>query len=466
MAKIETLVDAFNGTTLNSALWSPFTSGSATLTYSSSGASCNFPTSSTSSTDGDITSQSSYDLTGSYVFQQVPQVLGGSHCDSNFTVRVISNNGNNILQWQVEAGTIFAIHVKGGTQVNVWSATYSSTTHKWWRIREGAGAGAGGTAGTVYWDTSTDGTTWTNRASWVWTFSAITTAWVNIGGIAWGADTNAGAYKWNNLNTTGSTSQTISPTGISSTAALGSPTLTPGSVTISPTGKASTLSLGSPTIQSVYTISPVGIALTTTFGAPTLSVGPVTLSPTGISSTVIFGSLTLQRGTVTLSPTGIASTLSLGSVALSGAYTLSVSGIASSAILGSPTPSSMYTLVPTGINSTLAFGTPSVATKLQISPSGIASGLVFGVAATTTASFIKQPAIVLTVQQPANPVLTVINTLTSIQSIPAPIISLTVQREPVSSLTVSPLTTTVRVSKPAVDSVTVHHTTTSLTIAV
>ena len=43
---------------------------------------------------------------------------------------------------------------------------FDPVAHRWWRIREGTGAGAGGTSGNLYWDTSPDGVTWTNRRTY------------------------------------------------------------------------------------------------------------------------------------------------------------------------------------------------------------------------------------------------------------------------------------------------------------
>lgn len=205
MAKIETLVDLFNQSSLNATLWGSFQSG-ATLSYDATGALVTLPNPTTSSTDGDIGAVSTYDLTNSYIFLQgitMPSPTAGS-TDAQLWIRVDSNNW---LRWVYEAGTLYAQYMVGGVNHTAFSVAYNATTHKYWRIREGTGAGAGGTAGTTYWDTSTDGITWTNRAS-VATPITITALAVLIACISFGADTAAGFFKWNNLNALPSTAKT------------------------------------------------------------------------------------------------------------------------------------------------------------------------------------------------------------------------------------------------------------------
>ena len=193
MALIETLVDPFNQATLNTGLWSQFTAGSATFTYGATGAQVNFPATSSSSTDGDITSVSSYDLTGSYVYMQVLNTLSGTNNDCNLTL--LSPNTSNAYQWQLEAGTLYAQRIKTGTQTNAFSIAYNATTMKWLRIANLSGTN-------ITWDTSPDGVTWTNRLTFTNNLT-ITAVKVNIAAVSFGIDSSAGNFKWNNFNTTG-----------------------------------------------------------------------------------------------------------------------------------------------------------------------------------------------------------------------------------------------------------------------
>lgn len=68
------------------------------------------------------------------------------------------------------AGTLRCYNNVGYTDGAAVSLTYSNTTHRWMRLRE--------VSGTVYWDTSTDGLSWTNRrtlATPAWITSSVNT---------------------------------------------------------------------------------------------------------------------------------------------------------------------------------------------------------------------------------------------------------------------------------------------------
>jgi hypothetical protein len=188
MAKLDTLTDPFDQNTLNGTKWSQFTGGSATMGYNSTGATMTYPASTTSSTDGDISSNSSYDLTDSYALLQVLSTTSNANCDN--TLRLY--NGNNRLQIQKEGTTLYFQKVVAGSQTNIASVTYNATTHKWWRIRE--------SSGTTYWETSPDGIAWTVQTSQA-TPITVTALSVLIAGTAFGTASSPGTFKWNNFNT-------------------------------------------------------------------------------------------------------------------------------------------------------------------------------------------------------------------------------------------------------------------------
>lgn len=160
----------------------------------------------------------------------------------------------------------------------------------------------------------------------------------------------------------GAAAQTISPTGIDSTASVGGPTLT-GAATISPSGVASTVAIGSHTLSGAATISPGGIASTAQVGEPSLS-GAATIGPSGVGSTATVGEPTLT-GAATISPTGVASTSSVGSHTLTpGGVTISPSGISSTVTIGNPIVTDLGNLIsPVGIPSTLTIGNPWITTE-------------------------------------------------------------------------------------------------------
>jgi hypothetical protein len=198
----ETLQDPFNLSTLTVEKWTQFTAGGATLTFDSAGAQVNYPASTTSSTDGDISSNVKYTLANSYVYQRVPVVPNaGGITDAELRVFI---DGNNWIRWVYEGGTLFAQYLVASVKTTAFSVAYDATTHLWWQIREGSGNGLGGTPGTVYWDTSTDGQTWTNRAS-VANPITVTDLRALIAGLGTGVDSSPGAFRWSSFNTIFST---------------------------------------------------------------------------------------------------------------------------------------------------------------------------------------------------------------------------------------------------------------------
>lgn len=197
MAKFDTLTDYFQATSLNTGLWSQFTGGSATFTYATSGAQVNYPASSTSSTDGDLSSLTTYDLTASYVYLNVKTVPSAATSADAF-LRV-AQNSTNWYRWVYEGGTLFAQKQIAGVTVSVFSVAYNASTHAWWRIIEAGG--------TISWDTSVDGSSWTNRATFLNTLT-LTAMTALIAGVCFQNETNPGIFKWSNFNILGSPAAT------------------------------------------------------------------------------------------------------------------------------------------------------------------------------------------------------------------------------------------------------------------
>jgi hypothetical protein len=159
---------------------------------------------------------------------------------------------------------------------------------------------------------------------------------------------------------------TINPSGIASTAVVGTPQL---NSDITASGIASTAAVGTPTLG--LELAPTGIAPTSTLGTPSLD---QQVLAAGIASTAAFGSPTVFT-TTPINPTGIASTAAVGTPQLD--QQVSTPGIAPTTAVGTPTIS--IPINPTGgIGSTVAFGTPALA--FNIDPTGIASTAAFGTA--------------------------------------------------------------------------------------
>lgn len=126
------------------------------------------------------------------------------------------------------------------------------------------------------------------------------------------------------LEIEGVTGQTVSPTGVASVAAVGSPTLTVGAVTVIPTGIGPVAAVGSPVVAnagSPATIIPSGVASAAAVGAPALTAGVVAVSPTGITPPGVLGAPTLTAGPIAISPPGISSAAQVSSPVVAGGAT-------------------------------------------------------------------------------------------------------------------------------------------------
>lgn len=133
-------------------------------------------------------------LTGSHVFAKVPTVpnVGNGTTSAGLFFHVDTNNRVGVL-WTADGLKMFERLV--GSDTWLASVTYNSTTHLWWRLR------AIGT--TVYWDTSPDGTTWTNRHSK--DYSAAPSMDLEAGVIYleagfYGTEPSPGVAEFDNLN--------------------------------------------------------------------------------------------------------------------------------------------------------------------------------------------------------------------------------------------------------------------------
>lgn len=111
-----------------------------------------------------------YTLVGSSLTAQVfPPALGGATGTAAVTMRVISPVAGTEITMYVErlsGSLVCQASPSGNSDPNQVSVTYDPVQHAWFRLRE--------SAGTLYWETSPDGTTWTNQR----TTNAATPSWV------------------------------------------------------------------------------------------------------------------------------------------------------------------------------------------------------------------------------------------------------------------------------------------------
>lgn len=143
--------DDFNDNSLNSTKWGNYGTGVAEVNQRLE------LTSQAASGWRGIYSNTNYNLTGNSC--QIQLINAGNQSLASFEVFAIQLNldSNNRLKWIIGNNNIYDQRTIAGTTSNISTVAYNSTNHKYFRIRE--------SGGTVYWDHSADGVTWTNHAS-------------------------------------------------------------------------------------------------------------------------------------------------------------------------------------------------------------------------------------------------------------------------------------------------------------
>ena len=146
----------------------------------------------TGTSTGILNSKSVYSLRNSQAWVKVEEVVGSQgHVNNQFSLQ---RDWNNALTWWFENSRLNAMYFVNGQPSTLASLDYSPSIHTWWRIREAFG--------TVYWDTSTDGTNWTTQAS-VSSGALFSLDAVNVVLFAreWGSgSTDPGTARYSNLN--------------------------------------------------------------------------------------------------------------------------------------------------------------------------------------------------------------------------------------------------------------------------
>jgi hypothetical protein len=150
--KVENLTDNFNDNSINATLWNDDntseTGGQMVVTATTG-----------QGTYNGIASDELWDLTESSAFIEL---VNAGDTSLSFTTYILELYNDTVdLYWGIEYGATDEIVAykspDQSTYTEIYRATYDSSVHKWFRIREASG--------TVYWDTSADGANWTNRAS-------------------------------------------------------------------------------------------------------------------------------------------------------------------------------------------------------------------------------------------------------------------------------------------------------------
>lgn len=154
MAPFRELSDNFSDNSIARA-WTALVLGSGAVSEASGRATCTLPGSTAGTHQAYYRSAHTYDLTGDAAAININGMVNtGVAATMTFDVYA---DPSNIYRWRQLSGTLTARAIVGGVDTQLYSVTWNATTHKWLRIRE--------SGGTVYFDTSTNGSSWTNRAT-------------------------------------------------------------------------------------------------------------------------------------------------------------------------------------------------------------------------------------------------------------------------------------------------------------
>lgn len=139
-----------------------------------------------------------YDLTSSYAFAQVGFPLPGNGTFQDaLEISDDPTSGTNRFRFYFNgAGALNFVLVTDGAEVVSIATTYDPDDHRFLRFREDGGS--------IYWDTSPDGTTgsWTEQYTWstpAWA-SGLTVAYLRGRAYRYGAEDTAAAMTVDNVN--------------------------------------------------------------------------------------------------------------------------------------------------------------------------------------------------------------------------------------------------------------------------
>ena len=134
-----------------------------------------------------------------------------------------------------------------------------------------------------------------------------------------------------------------------------------------PTGVSATTSLGDVTVVSEAQVSPTGIGTTASVGSPT---GTYAVTPLGIALTSSVGDVVVNENEVIVL-TGLGLTSAAGDLSTVGPGTVEVTGIGMTASLGDERAFTDITVYPTGVAGTSAIGTATVELLTNVDVTGI-----------------------------------------------------------------------------------------------
>lgn len=190
MASISTLIDDFSSGTL-SGIWTTLTTNG---TVTTNGATLTLTPTPSATGDVRLISSSAYDLTGAGVYFALTSYAAISGCDSYFTINKNADYNNNRTSFLITDDTglkLVVFYKVAGVTTTLNKIPYDPFTMKWLRTRE--------SGGTIFWDYSSNGVTWTNHSSvanpWV-----VTSVQLTVGVAEFSSTASPGTMVIDNVN--------------------------------------------------------------------------------------------------------------------------------------------------------------------------------------------------------------------------------------------------------------------------
>ena len=152
---IATLRDDFADNSQAAAWSESYVTGSATKAESGGQAVFTLPNLTGGTHEAAYKSAATYDLTGDGAYINIGTMVATGVAATAFFDLV--KDSSNYYRWRQVSNAITARKVVAGVETQLFTATWNATTYKYLRIRE--------SGGTVYFDSSSNGTSWTNRAT-------------------------------------------------------------------------------------------------------------------------------------------------------------------------------------------------------------------------------------------------------------------------------------------------------------
>lgn len=337
-----------------------------------------------------------YDLIESYMFVEMfPPAVGAGTKEVFFNIQY-DLAGTNFVGFYLTGTSFRARYKVNGAATTLATTTYSAVNHAWWRIRE--------SAGTIYWDTSTDGAAWSNMAS-------VATATFPTGILGeiypsifagfYGAE-GASNLLVDNVNVQSLVNATVTPNTVAAVAAVPAPTVS-GAATVAAVTVAAVAAVPAPTVLTAMTVPAVTVAAIAAVPAPALSTGSIIAAVT-VAAVAAVPAPSLSTGS-TVTPATVAAIAAVPAPAVSaGGATIPVVTVAAIAAVPTPSISTGSTVSAVTVAAVAAVPTPAVV-------------ITFVVPAVTVAAIAKVPLLEISTGSTVSAV-----RVAAIAAVPAPFI--------------------------------------------